>query len=171
MPDNLLRTIALSIALVSYVGLSKAETQKFGDWAVMSATDGSGDTIAATFIDSGTKYLAVRCFAATSQCMHVLVTGSRCEDGSSYPMLLNGSTGAATIDGVCSLNGTTHELLLTPFDKVRTAINGSGVLGVAIPMESGAFSAVRFSLNGSKRALEHGEKTLRAPKKTGSMTF
>ncbi|NMF98322.1 hypothetical protein GPA27_13105 [Aromatoleum toluolicum] len=165
-------SMLVSVAALGFcAGAVSADTGRFGDWVVVPATDGSGDTIAGTFADGNSKYLGVRCFAATSQCLHVLVTGSRCVNENSYPLLLNGSTGAASIEGVCSLNGGRHELLLTPFDKVRTAINGTGVIGIAVPMESGAFSAIRFSLTGSTRALEYGEKTLGAPKKAGSATF
>lgn len=171
MHKQIFSIVVLAAALGFCAGAVSADTGRFGDWVVVPATDGSGDTIAGTFTDGTSKFLGVRCFAATRQCLHVLTTGSRCENGNSYPLLLNGSTGAASIEGVCSLNDGRYELLLTPFDKVRTAINGTGVIGIAVPMESGAFSAVRFSLKGSTKALEYGETTLGSPKKAGSTTF
>lgn len=164
---------ALGVLFVS-VGSAHAQRENIGDWMVMMAEDGSGDTIAGTTIDDGDKYLAVRCFAENSNCIHVLVTGATCEEGSTYPLLLNGRDGAAHIEGICSVNDGTYEYLIRPFDAIRSALNGSGMVGVALPMESGAFKAVRFSLKGSTAAIKKGEEwVLRGAGggRSGSSTF
>lgn len=161
-------------ALMLSAGTAHAQRENIGDWMVMMAEDGSGDTIAGTTIDEGEKYIAVRCFAENSNCIHVLVTGARCDEGATYPLLLNGRDGAAHIEGICSVNDGTYEYLIKPFDAIRSALNGSGMVGVALPMESGAFKAVRFSLKGSSAAIKKGEEwVLRGAggNRTGSSTF
>lgn len=170
-----LRPLVFALCALSLsIGAAHAQRENIGDWMVMMADDGSGDTIAGTTIDDGEKYLAVRCFAENSNCIHVLVTGASCDEGSTYPLLLNGRDGAAHIEGICSVNDGTYEYLIKPFDAIRNALNGSGMVGVALPMESGAFKAVRFSLKGSTAAIKKGEEwVLRGTggSRTGSSTF
>ena len=173
--------VKVSVAVCIYAAAfsSFSAEQAYGDWFVTYADDKSGDTITATFSDGTSTAFAIRCFAKDNRCLHLVRLGSLCEDGSTYPVLINAPTGAAAVTGVCSINDGVPEMLLTPFDDVRSALNGSGMLGVAVPMASGAFKAVRFSLKGSSQAIKAGEEMLiRNPrsavtdtKKRGMVTF
>lgn len=151
------------LLLLVVFGQPQAQAQvlaSYGDWVVVRADDDSGDVIAATATDgSGKEALGYRCFAKTQECMHVLMPNSTCEADGDYPMLLNAASGASMVTGKCYKTGKTDQLLLRPFDSIRSPIEkDSGLLGFAIPMQSGAFKAIRFSLKGSKAATAAAEK-------------
>lgn len=152
----------------------------FGDWWAVSASDGSGDAVAATFADGTKTVLAVHCLAKSQSCYHVVRIGSPCQEGSEYAVLVNAPTVAVAVTGVCSASGEDPGLILSPFDRVRSTLSGTGMIGLAVPMESGAFKAVRFSLKGGSQAISAAEKMVegRGPRssttdstKRGTVTF
>lgn len=156
-------SVIVAILLCSGLNSHAVAQSTYGDWFVVRADDGSGDVIAATSTDgSGTELLGYRCFAASQKCLHVLIPNTGCEDEGRYPMLLNAASGSSMVTGLCYKTEKSDQLLLTPFESIRSPIEqDSGLLGFAIPMKSGAFKAVRFSLKGSKAATAAAERIMR----------
>lgn len=167
------RVIALlALSLPLAVG-----AQSFGKWVVIPATDASGDVIAATGTESGSEILGHRCFVSTGSCTYVLSAGITCEAGHEYPMLMNAPSGSAMVTGSCIEAQSGNELLLSPYKTVEAAIKGGGIVGFAVPMQSGLFQAVRFSgLGGTSAIEEAARQALRnrartRQKATGTTTF
>lgn len=164
--------------LAGVLGNAQAQVP-FDDWIVVNADDNSGDVIAATFTDgSGKEVLGYRCFAKTQECVHVLIPNTTCEAEGEYPLLLNAASGSSLVTGVCFKTTSSDQLILKPFDSIRSPIEkDSGLLGFAIPMQSGAFKAVRFSLKGSTAATAAAERLIqeraraRPTGRAGSNTF
>lgn len=145
---------ALAVALFLGTGVS-AEEKWFGDWAVIS--DGS-DMVAATQRDNFSKVLAYRCFNALGKCVHVLIAGTVCDDGHTYPVLVSSEHSALSMNTICSMNDGRGELILTEYDLIHAIIQKSQTIGIAVPMTSGQFKVVRFSLKGSSQAMDYAEK-------------
>lgn len=137
-----------------------AQSKTFEDWFVTKAKN--GDTVAGVFVEDGSqqRFLGARCFVDTKSCLHILVTGTKCEDKMKIAILMNAKSGSALINATCSVNGSRHELLLSPYDSVRSGLTSGDMVGFAIPLESGSFRAVRFSLKGAVDALNYGEEQL-----------
>jgi hypothetical protein len=169
--------LTLISLLVAHTSLAQSQ---FGDWFVISADDKSGDVIAATGTD-GKELLGYRCFIADSVCRYVLLSNVTCDAGGRYPMLLNAEAGSALVTGHCHKNNATDQLLLQPYKPIEEALQagGTGMLGFAIPMASGAFKAVRFSIKGGgsaileaeRRAEERRRAASNRPVKPGATTF
>lgn len=145
----------------------QAEEKTFGEWIVVQSDD--GDYIAATGRDDGKQMLAFRCFGQMQQCVHVLVADTRCNDGKTYPILVNSDHAALSMNTVCSENDGTYELLLNEYDAIHSILRESDVVGFAIPMASGEFKAVRFSMDGSVRAMDYVKD--KTAKKAGDTLF
>lgn len=127
--------------------------ETYGDWGVLVA--GNGDGVAYTA--PGTNFdlaLGYRCYAASKKCIHFVQPKINCDVGRKYPLLINTDSGAEVSTGVCvqAANGK-YELFLSQYDLIHKILQDNKVIGIAIPLESGAFKAVRFSLNGSKKAM------------------
>lgn len=125
----------------------------FGDWFVVKSTDGS-DLIAGTVNDTG-GFIGFRCFSSTQKCAHVLSANTKCDDSSSYPILINSDYAALSMDAICSKNGDSYELMLTKFDDIHNILRKGTYVGFAIPLGSGLFKVARFSLNGSDKAFDY----------------
>lgn len=151
-------TLLLACVLTSSFGFAQT-SRTYGDWSVIDADDGSGDVISATVSDKdAAEILAIRCFIKEQKCIHVLRLKSRCEPNASYPMLLNSPGGASLVSGYCYSEKNGFELTLSPFDSIRGPIDDAdGMLGFGIPLASGLFRAIRFSLKGSRTAREAAE--------------
>lgn len=146
------------------VGHAAAQNRTYADWFVIDASDRSGDSIAATSTDTrGSEMLAYRCFVDRNTCMYVLKADTTCEVDEEYPMLVNAASGSNLIHGVCIQNGDSFEMILKPYDVIERSIkDGRGLLGIALPMKSGAFKAIRFSVKGGSAAVEEAERRLEA---------
>lgn len=155
------RYLALIAVLAGCMGAANAQVT-FDDWVVVNADDNSGDVIAATSTDStGKELLAYRCFVKSQECLHVLLVESSCEADAEYPMLLNAATGASMVTGVCSKVKSSDQLLLKPYELLRKQLkSGTGLLGFAVPMQSGSFRVLRFSLKGSTAASAAAERLI-----------
>ena len=137
---------------------SAPDKASFGAWVVGEAKDRQS-VYAATGGDSG-DVLGKSCSRDGSGCVWVLLTPEGCAGGARAPALLNASAGAAPItlycDGKRFQIGDAdfyREVVLEPRiveDEVRRS---AGMLGVAYPLESGAFKADRFNLAGVDHAL------------------
>jgi hypothetical protein len=77
-----------------------------------------------------------------------------------YPVLVNSEHSALSMNTICSVNDGRSELILTEFDLIHEIIKKSGIIGIAVPMASGHFKVVRFSLNGSIKAMDYAEEKI-----------
>ena len=130
--------------------------KRFGSWAVIRASDGV-DLIAITVNEAGSS-VGFRCFATSQECIHVLSANIICKDGDTQPVLINSDHSALSMNAVCSINGNNHELLLTNYDVIHEILKKGSHVGFAMPMESGQFKVVRFSLDGSGTAMDFVEE-------------
>lgn len=149
-------TALMSLVLCLVSTVVAAQTRTFRDWQVM-VSDDKKDLIAATSVD-GDKYLAYRCFGKTGKCVHVFSLAAECEDGKSYPVLVNSSYSALALTCTCSKNGSRYELI-PEYDRFNRILKGgTGYIGFALPMVSGQFKVVRFSLTGAQDAMALAER-------------
>jgi len=155
--DNV-KTAILLIAGLFLCSVAKAEEKRFGDWFVVRADN--GDMVAGTQQDNFSKALVYRCFKELNKCAHVLIADIKCDDGYTYPVLVNSEHSALSMNTLCSDNDGKSELILTEFDQIHEIIQKSNVVGIAVPMASGQFKVVRFSLNGSSKAMSYAEGKL-----------
>lgn len=135
-----------------------AETEKiYSDWFVVR---NDGDLIAGTSNQAG-NILGYRCYAESNKCLHVLIAGIDCKANGSYPVLVNSDHAALSMTAVCNEKESSgSELLLTNFDEIHSILEKGTYVGFAIPMESGYFKVVRFSLTGSAQAMDYAEKNI-----------
>jgi hypothetical protein len=134
--------------------LSFASYGQSGRWFQINANDTSGDQISGTVSNDGKSYLASRCFIDIKKCAIIISAPTKCEKDAEYSMLINSDEGAYHTVGVCRLNGNQYEYILTPYNTILKIIDKNiGVIGFALPLESGEFRAYRFSLLGAKNAL------------------
>jgi hypothetical protein len=146
-------SFCIAFAVVSYSSSAvSANVATFGDWGVLRSSDGK-DLIAGTVNQAG-NFIGFRCFSATKECVHALGADIICDNGDKYPILINSSTASLSMEAICSKNDKTHELLLTKYDDIHEILIKGGSVGFAIPMENGNFKAVRFSLDGSQKAIK-----------------
>jgi len=138
------------------------------DW--MFLVGDNGDGIAAVGDDQ--EMLGFRCFSETKKCIHFIITGTSCNIGSEVPILVNTKSGASQISGMCGKSNK-YELYLTPYDNIHTLLKKNSQIGFAIPLESGRFKALRFSLKGSSKAMDKAEAQVALQKKSpvSSETF
>lgn len=163
------RRLILAAFILSITVAATAQTRKFEDWSVVDGSDNSGDAVAVT--SAGAEVLAVRCYAETQKCIHVLKTQTDCEKDSTIPMLVAGRSGSAHINGYCFDGG---QLMISPFDTVRRAFDeGTAITAIAFALESGSFRVLRFSTNGYKAAVAEAERRAqkRGSKKPGASTL
>lgn len=148
----------IALFFISYISASFAADpiKTFGDWFVIQPGDGDG-LIAATVNDSE-SILAFRCYHKAQKCIHVLHANITCSDDGEYPVLVNSDLAAVAMDAVCGNVNQRGELYLTQYDTIHEILQKGNDIGFAIPMESGRFKAVRFSLNGSGKAMNYVEK-------------
>lgn len=151
------KIIAIIIAILLPITANAIDIVKsFGAWVVIKSDD-SLDLIAVTANESG-NFIGFRCYSSNKKCIHVLSANTSCEDGAQYPILINSDYAAMSMDAICGKNGNTHELYLTKYDEIHDLLKKGNNIGFAIPMESGKFKAVRFSLGGSEKAMDYVEQ-------------
>ncbi len=154
-----IKTSSLIAATLLIVSNAFAQPRTFSDWFVIDADDRSGDVIAGTGTENGKELLGYRCFLSDGSCLYVLLPNTRCEDKATYPMLLNAAAGSSLVTGICYQTAQNFQLLLRPYSSIESSIaEGKGLIGFAIPMESGAFRAIRFSVQGGSAAIKEAER-------------
>jgi hypothetical protein len=152
--------LLFTIGLFADANLASAQTKTFRDWSVVMSDD-KHDLIAATSTD-GDKYFAYRCFGQLDRCAHSFNLDIECEDGKAYPVLVNASSAAASISCTCSQNGEVYELI-PEFEEIHSLVlKSTGYIGFAVPMASGQFKVVRFSLAGIRDAMTFAERAINA---------
>lgn len=140
-----LATIIISVAL----NLAHAtENIAYQNWAV---NIGEEKNEAYTIVDPNTSFGV---FCGGDQCLFYLHQGFNCTPGTKYSVLMNSSTISTALTMECTLIRGNLFQILTPFNEVLQAIQVGGTIGFAIALQSGAFAVTRFSLQGSKLAVD-----------------
>jgi len=138
------------MALVS--GAKADQTVK--DWVFSKL--GGGSAIAYTGNDSGSR-LGVVCTAA-NECDAYVYSATGCDDGSKIPVLINTDSGSASFNVTCKNISSPSEKqnFVFVFDELKPILNillKNQTLGLALPLASGQFKVLHFSLQGSNEAL------------------
>lgn len=92
-------------------------------------------------------------FCSGEQCLFYLHQNLRCTPGEKYSVLLNDPPISSALTMECTqINGNLFQIL-KPFDEVLKGIQNGESIGFAVALQSGAFAVNRFSLAGSKSAI------------------
>jgi hypothetical protein len=149
------RLIAAALAAAAATIGSAEPRRAAGEWSVTRA---DGIQVASATNDAGAT-VGILCFLETERCLAFLVTGDACRDGATVPMMLNSPAGSNAITTTCRHFPTGQEgavgmmSVVTEYGAMRTALESGGAIGVAIPMESGAFHVLRFRTAGATDAI------------------
>jgi hypothetical protein len=122
-----------------------------GDWWV----DLDNETLvteAFTSNQSGSSF-GYLCLISTNSCAFYFSFQTKCNEGSSAPILLNTDIGSFTAQTKCTLLGSTNYNIIQDASSLSDAVFKSKNIGIAIPLEGGQFKVVRFSLNGANSAI------------------
>ena len=124
-----------------------------GDWAW--SIDGPEMYYAATENSAGQALIQV-CDSEDGTCFYAVGFDTTCDEGDSYPALVNADTGAATIELLCGgkFDDGSNMMLVEDFAQIDGIVRKSKRIGFALPMQGDEFKAVRFSLKGSVAAID-----------------
>lgn len=115
----------------------------FGSWTVGSTDDATSE-YAGSFNDSG-GYIGEYCMFSDGNCVWLLGLQTSCEAGSKYPVLVNASAGAYSMEVLCegrlaTAGGAYFKYAFANFDSIANLIKAKGdTIGLAFPMQSGQF--------------------------------
>lgn len=127
-----------------------AQTTWYGDW---QADLGASSTITEAFTtnQSGSIFGFI-CSASVNRCMYYISTHTTCDLGSTSTILISTDAGALTSTITCTKFGDNYYNAIQNTNDLNSGIAMSMNLGIAMPMKSGEFKVVRFSLVGAKAA-------------------
>lgn len=141
------------IALGLWASIAASEEFPSGDWA-WSIDD--PDVLYAATQNSTGQALMQLCYPSEGNCLYAVGFDTRCEQGSTYPALVNTDVSATTVELFCGieLDDGGNLLFFRDFDQIDALIRQARKIGFALPMEGDEFKAVRFSLKGSVTAID-----------------
>jgi len=151
---------ALILGVIPVLALAQeanVPARTYGDW-VVSLTD-EGMPYAAA-INSAGDILMKRCDPVSLTCTWIQGITISCNDGASSPALLNSAQGAYFHVLYCrgsfsSGQRTYYRYELDSPDQLDSVVMASsGIVGLAMPLESGQFNVTRYSAKGAKSAIE-----------------
>jgi len=130
--------------------ITRAQTTRYGDWqAELSASS----TMAETFtVNQSGSIFGFICSASVNRCTYYISAHTTCDPGSTSTILINTDAGALTSTITCTKFGDNYYNAVQNTDILDKGITTSSNLGIAIPMKSGEFKVVRFSLVGANAA-------------------
>lgn len=153
--------LAITIGTLSLTTVAQTKTQKFQKWTVYDLPDAP---VAMTFNDSDNGFGPV-CAEDSAACYWMILSSKTgCGKGVESPVLINASSGSYSLSANCrgtiTLGNTTyHRYVISSYEDMQNIVQNSvGLIGFAIPLDSGAFSVLRFDLSGSKGALNRFDK-------------
>ena len=130
-----------------------AEDIHSGDW-VWNVDD--PESYHAGTQNAAGQVLMQMCDPADGTCFYAVGFDTSCDEGDSYPALVNSDAGTAGIELLCGgeVDGGSNVMLVKDFEQVDNIIREATRIGFALPMKGDEFKAVRFSLKGSVNAIE-----------------
>lgn len=156
-----MKRIGFVLVMMSLAGSVWADKQPIGDWFITVQPELSE---AFTSNDSGSAFGFL---CNTDSCSAYLDTNNRCDEGVNVPILINAESGSAYVSSKCThfpLAGSVRYLAVIDDKQIATAIATGTVIGFAIPLASGEFKVVRFSLKGANSATELAVSAAKASK-------
>jgi hypothetical protein len=134
--------------------IAAAQRQKFGSWE--TSTAGQSFVYALTQNDSG-HVLGQWCDLTASSCLWLLGIRTSCNEGETYPILVNSNAGSASLRLHCAgplanVPGV-YRYVFADFDSIDGLVAKSAKIGVALPLEGDQFRVIRFDLNGAPAAV------------------
>ncbi len=131
---------------------------RFGDWIASF----NGEYREAYSRNESESSVGVLCSTASQVCFAYLRSNSTCNEGDKQVALVNTESGAFPIEMSCAKiqfeSGQEFINFLGDYGTMKNAILKNNDLGIALPLTSGQFKVVRFSLRGSNQAIEAAEK-------------
>jgi hypothetical protein len=153
-------TLFAAVAGMFSSSATYGQPNMFRDWAVGVTSDKKG-VFAATVNESGGVF-GEYCYPSSDTCFWLLSNETTCDDGNTYPVLVNTDTGSATTTIVCKKVDGKARYVFASYREIESSIKGARWLGMAFPMESGRFQVSRFSLAGASEAVSFMERTMKA---------
>ena len=143
----------VACVLLLWGSLAWSEDIRSGDW-VWNVDD--PESYHAATQNAAGQVLMQMCDPADGTCFYVVGFDTTCDEGDSYPALLNSDAGTASIELLCSgkVDSGSNVMLVKDFEQVDNIIREATRIGFALPMKGDEFKAVRFSLKGSVNAIE-----------------
>jgi hypothetical protein len=109
---------------------------------------------AATANNKG-RILGQYCYYDEESCMYLVSFGTTCDEGAEYTALANTNNGAYSLNLICGHEYKKQNVFyVTPFKEIDSIVKDASIIGFALPLESGSFKVVRFSLRGSTYAIK-----------------
>lgn len=122
-----------------------------------SGKDQEGLPYTFTINDSGNMF-GQWCSKEAEACYWMLASQRTCEPGIEIPSVINTEGGAVAISLKC-LSSTViagklyYRLVMSPFETVRSALQGQARIAIATPMQDVSFTVMRFDTTGVDAAL------------------
>ena len=143
-----------------------AEGRISGDW-IWNVDD--KDVFWAAAQNNAGHFIGQSCYLKDGDCVYIVHLGSICEAGAEYPAMINSDSGSASVKLTCvnEFEPGKWMFIIHPFDDVDTFVRSALHIGIAVPMEGGQFKVDRFSLKGSKNAIDLMRQAAKAFKARG----
>lgn len=145
-----------------------AQTKTFREWVVGVTSDKEG-VFAATMNESGGVF-GEYCYPSSATCVWLLSNDTNCEDGSTYPVLVNTDTGSASTKILCKKIDGKARYVFASYEEIETSIKRARWIGMAFPMQDGRFQVSRFSLAGAAEAVSFIEGKMKTATKGASQS-
>ena len=147
------RTGIGAVALLLWGSVAWGEEFTSGDWT-WSIED--PEMFYAATENSAGQALMQLCDTEDGTCFYAVGFDTTCDEGDSYPALVNADTGASSIQLLCGgkFRDGTNMMLVEDFDQIDGIVRKAKRIGFALPMQGDEFKAVRFSLKGSVAAID-----------------
>lgn len=144
--------LAVTLSLGAVPALAQ-NSNTVGDWYYSA----SGDLSEADTASSSGATFGMLCSRSLTNCVFYIRSDSTCDVGAQVPVLENAPNGAFQLTGTCQVipaaSGQIDALTLGPRKALESSLGADGVVGFAVPMDSGAFRVYRFSTNGALPAI------------------
>jgi hypothetical protein len=128
--------------------VQRLPNETYGDWTVSDLGDGDFMAVVANNAQSSFGTVCGR----STECAAIVDLDTACTAGDKFPALINAPAGAYSAELECIKAGKGFMFTLPIDNDLTEAMSVGGVLGFAVPMQSGQFKVVRFSLTGAARA-------------------
>jgi hypothetical protein len=157
MGGNAVRTMTTLITAVcgvfGIISTCFAEPVRFGDW-VVDVGDDKSFIYAATENSTGNVF-GEYCYFDSESCLYLLGIKTACVENITTPVLINSDQGALSNTLICSGRkfGVISLYSFSDFPSIQDVAIKANNIGFALPLLSDEFSVVRFSLNGSDKAI------------------
>jgi len=154
--------LAVAISAPPVIDVAPAPDETIGDWTISPL--GNGAAIASTSNSAGARFGTI---CDKAGCVAFFNPSIKCENGHSYPALVNAPAAAFSVTMQCEKVGDLLIYDIPMEGGITEAMSVGGVIGFALPMASGEFKVARFSLTGAARAAARAQQLTRPSAPSG----